>query len=94
MIVSIYGDDLVLTSNNSNLIFRLKRQLANNFEMTYLGILHFFLGLQVLPLSTGLFISQSKCVMDLLKLFKMDNCEDCATLYQSGVKLMKDYETP
>ena len=62
--------------------------------MIDLGILHFFPGLQVLPLSDGLFVSQSKYVMDLLKRFKMDDYKSSATPYQSGVKLMKDYESP
>ena len=45
LIIVIYVDDLVITGNNYNLTFRLKRQLTDTFEMTYLGILHFFLGL-------------------------------------------------
>ena len=62
--------------------------------MIDLGILHFFLGLQVLPLLDGLFVSYSKYVMDLLKWFKMDECKACATPYHLGVKLTKDCESP
>jgi len=54
---------------------------------------HFFLGLQVSPLSDGLFISQSKYVLDLLKHFKMDNCKAYATPFQLGIKLTKDCES-
>ena len=61
--------------------------------MTDLGILHFILGLQVLPLSDGLFFSQSKYVLDLLKCFKMYNYKACATPFQLGVKLTKDCES-
>lgn len=42
--VVVYVDELVLTRNNSNLIFRLKSQLVNIFEMIDLGIFHFFIG--------------------------------------------------
>ena len=94
LIVVVYVDDLVLTSNTVDLFSRLKHQLVDTFEMTYLGILHFFLGLQVLPLSDGLFVSQSKYLMDLLKRFKMDDYKACATPYQSGVKLTNDCEPP
>lgn len=94
LIVVFYVDDLVLTRNKPNLILRLKSQLADTFDMTDLGILHFFLGLQVLPLTDGLFISQSKNVLDLLNRSKMDNCKACAMPFQSGVKLTKDCESP
>ena len=39
-------------------------------------------------------ISQSKYVLDLLKCFKMDDCKAHAMPFQSGVKLMKDCESP
>lgn len=81
LIVVVYVDELVLARNNFDLIFRLRRRLANTFEMTYLGILHFFFGLQVLPISYGLFFSQSKYVMDMLNHFKIDDCKACATPY-------------
>ena len=61
--------------------------------MIDIDILHFFLGLQVLPLSYGLFISHSKYVMDLLKCFTMGNLKDCVTPYMLCVRLTKDYES-
>jgi hypothetical protein len=67
LIVVFNVHDLVLTRINPNLIFRLKSRLTNTFEMEDFGIIRFFLGLQVLPLLYGLFISQSKYVLDLLK---------------------------
>ena len=57
--------------------------------MIDLGILHFFLGLQVLPLLNGHFLSQSKYVLDLLNHFKTDEYNSCVTPFQSGVMLTK-----
>jgi hypothetical protein len=94
LIVVVYVDDLVITGNNIDLILRLKKQLVDSFDMTDLGTLHYFLGLQVLPLCDGFFISQSKYVMDLLTHFKMEYCKPCATPFQSGVKLTKTCQTP
>lgn len=71
LIVSIYVDDLVLTRNNLDLILGLERQLAKTFLMTNLGILHYFLGLQVFPLYDGVFISHSKYDLDILNIFKV-----------------------
>ena len=79
MIVLVYVYDLVSIGNNPNIIFILKSQLVDAFEMADLGILHFFLDLKVLPLLDGLFISQSRYVLDLLKHFKMDDYKACAT---------------
>ena len=62
--------------------------------MIDLGILHFFLGLQVLPLSDAFFISSSKYVFDLLKRFKIDDYKACSIPFQSSVKLTKDCESP
>jgi hypothetical protein len=89
VIVVVYVGDLVITGNNTNLFLRLKKQHVDSFDMIDLGILHYFLGLQVLPLYNGFFISQSKYVMDLLTRFNMADCKPSAIHLQSGVKLNK-----
>jgi hypothetical protein len=94
LIIVVYVDDLVITSNNIDIILILKKQLYNSFDMKNLGILHYVLGLQVLPLSNGFFISQSKYEVDLLTHFKMENCNPCATSLQSRVKMRKNCQTP
>lgn len=94
LIVVVYVVDLILTGNKPNIIFTLKSQLATTFEMTYLSIQHFFLGLQVSPFSDGPFISQSKYVLDLLKHFKMANCKACVMPFQSSLKLTRYYQSP
>jgi hypothetical protein len=75
LVFVVYVYDLVITGNNNDLILRLNKQLGDPFDMTDLGTLHYFLGVQVLPLCDGFFISQSKYVMDLLTIFKMANCK-------------------
>ena len=92
LLVSIYVYDLVITRNNPNLILGLKRKLVDSFEMIDLGILRFFLGLQVLPLPNGIFIFCSKYALDLLKHFKMDDYKSCTTYFQLGVKLIKEFD--
>uniref|UniRef100_A0A3Q7EXD1 Reverse transcriptase Ty1/copia-type domain-containing protein n=1 Tax=Solanum lycopersicum TaxID=4081 RepID=A0A3Q7EXD1_SOLLC len=47
--------------------------LSNRFSLKDLGPLHFFLGIKVLPQSAGLFLSQTKCIMDILQEFSMLN---------------------
>jgi hypothetical protein len=94
LIVVVYLDDLLITGNNKDLILRLKKQLADSFDMKDLGTLHFFGGLQLLPLCDVFFISQYKYVMDILTHFKMDDYNPCAIPFQSRVNLTKTCQTP
>jgi hypothetical protein len=44
LIVFVYFNDLIITGNTNPLIFRLKKQLFDSFDMTNLGTLHLFFG--------------------------------------------------
>ena len=66
LIVELYVDDLVITRNNVNINMGLNKQLADTFEMTDLGILHLFLGLQILEMDDGIYVSHPKYSLDLL----------------------------
>jgi len=90
----LYVDDLFITGNHAELILGLKKQLVDTFEMTDLDLLHFILGIQILQMHDGIFLSQPKYILDLLKRFNMDNYKSCATPLQSGVKLTKDCDSP
>jgi hypothetical protein len=93
LIFVIFVDDILITSNNNDLILRLKKQLTDSFGMTNHGTLHYFLGLQVLPVCYGFFTSQYKYVMNILTCFNMDDCKPYATPFQSGVNLTKTFQT-
>jgi hypothetical protein len=57
LIFVVYVNDLLITCNNNDPILRLKKQLVDSFDMIDLGTLHYFLGIQVLPLCDAFFIS-------------------------------------
>eukprot|EP00253_Pinus_taeda_P005540 PITA_05540 len=59
IILVLYVDDLILTVSDPNLINHVKSSLKKKFEMTDLGHLHYFLGLQVLQSKEGISLSQS-----------------------------------
>jgi hypothetical protein len=71
-----------------------KTNLKKKFEMTDLGFLNYFLGLQVLQTNQGIFLSQSKYVCDLLRRFHMEDCKPTPSTFQSGVKLVATYTSP
>ena len=62
--------------------------------MNNLGILHFFLSIQFLQMDDGIFVSQPKYDLDLLKQFNLDNSKPCATPYHSGVNFSKYCDSP
>ncbi len=95
LIVALYVDDLVITGSNIDFILGLNKQFTDTVEMTDLGLLHFFLGIQVLQMDDGIFfISQPKYVLDLLlQKFNTGDCKPCATPYRSGVKLTKECDS-
>uniref|UniRef100_A0A2N9H958 Reverse transcriptase Ty1/copia-type domain-containing protein n=1 Tax=Fagus sylvatica TaxID=28930 RepID=A0A2N9H958_FAGSY len=62
----VYVDDLVITGNNSIFVASIIKQLGDMFSLKDMGSLHFFLGIEVIPTHTGLFLSQHKYVRELL----------------------------
>jgi hypothetical protein len=94
IILVLYVDDLILTGSDSKLLNHVKTILKKKFEMTDLGFLHYFLGLQVLQTNEGIFLSQSKYACDLLRRFHMDDCKPTPSPFQSGVKLSATCTSP
>ncbi|KAK2403406.1 putative mitochondrial protein [Trifolium repens] len=91
-IVCLYVDDLLITGSNKNEIDRLTRQLSSEFEMTNLGGLKYFLGLEFTKTSSGVLLHQSKYVSDILKRFNMLNCNPANTPMETGSSLSSDDE--
>jgi hypothetical protein len=64
--------------------------MQNEFEMSLLGELSFFLGLQICQRNQGIFISQTKYIREMLKRFGMEDCKPIITPMQTSCKLSKD----
>nr|GEW60764.1 retrovirus-related Pol polyprotein from transposon TNT 1-94 [Tanacetum cinerariifolium] len=60
------------------------------FEMSVMGEMKFFLGLQVNQFSNGIFVNQSKYILDILKRFGMENCDTVPTPMVEQAKLKLD----
>jgi hypothetical protein len=94
IILIIYVDDLILTGSDPKLLNHVKTSLKKKFEMTDVGFLHYFIGLQVLQTNEGIFLSQSKYACDLLRRFHMDDCKPTPSPFQSGVNLSSTCTSP
>uniref|UniRef100_A0A2N9HE87 Reverse transcriptase Ty1/copia-type domain-containing protein n=1 Tax=Fagus sylvatica TaxID=28930 RepID=A0A2N9HE87_FAGSY len=75
----VYVDDLVITGNNSIFVASIIKQLGDMFSLKDMGSLHFFLGIEVIPTQTGLFLSQHKYVRELLAKTSMSGAKDVST---------------
>ncbi|GKD81281.1 retrovirus-related pol polyprotein from transposon TNT 1-94, partial [Tanacetum coccineum] len=74
LLVQVYVDDIIFGSTNPNFSKLCANLMKNNFEMSMMGELKFFLGLQVHQSPHGIFISQSQYVIELLKKHGLDEC--------------------
>ena len=60
LLVCLYVDDLIFTRNDESLFSSFKHSMMKEFEMTDLGQMRYFLGLEVLQQSDGIFVCQKK----------------------------------
>ena len=60
LIVCLYVDDLISTGNDMSMIEKFKQSMMSEFDMSDLGIMHYFLGFEVIQSAAGIFISRKK----------------------------------
>lgn len=87
LILLIYVDDIIVKGNNFVVLVQLITHLVTVFAMKDLGKLHYFLGLQVYRNRSGLFVCQTKYVVDLLQRWKLDGVKSHSTPVSRGQKL-------
>jgi len=91
LVVCLYVDDLLYTGNDDSMFAEFKQSMMSEFEMTDLGRMHYFLGIEVQQNSTGIFIGQKKYAQQVLEKFKMNECNSVTNPIVPGTKLCKDH---
>ena len=94
LLVQIYVDDIIFGSTDVFLCKEFESLMQSEFEMSMMGELTFFLGLQVKQSSEGIFINQSKYVHDLLKKYKLNDASPMRTPMATNLKMHKDLSGP
>jgi hypothetical protein len=89
VILLLYVDDLFLIGEEK-LITKCKKRLASEFEMKYLGLMHYFLGLEVWQSLERIFLNQGKYAVKILKRFDMLECKSMNTPMETKLKLLVD----
>ena len=92
VLVGIYVDDLIITGPRGELICKFKEEMKEKFEMTDLGLLSSYLGMEVRQSSDIIFLSQRAYTNHILKVFKMNDCNAIQTPMEVHLKLQKEAE--
>ncbi|KAL9235087.1 hypothetical protein vseg_009883 [Gypsophila vaccaria] len=90
LIVSLYVDDLIFTGNDRNMCDEFKRSMMAEFDMSDLGKMKYFLGIEVKQYPNGIFICQRKYARDVLTRFGMEHSNAVKNPIVPGTKLSKD----
>lgn len=90
----VYVDDIVLTGNNPTFIAKFVEMLSKQFSIKDLGQLSNFLGVEIIPTKSGLFLSQHSHIRDILTHFKMDGAKEVKTPLSTSITLSEDDGAP
>src|SRR6266487_1334761 len=90
IIAQIYVDDIVFGGMSSKMVQHFVQQMQSEFEMSLVGELTYFLGLQVKQMEDTIFVSQSKYARNIVKKFGMDGGNHKRTPAATHLKLTKD----
>ncbi|KAK1419452.1 hypothetical protein QVD17_28620 [Tagetes erecta] len=88
--VQVYVDDIIFGSTSSSMCKEFEEIMKSIFQMSSMGEINFFLGLQVKQSADVIFINQSKFVEKLLKKFKMQDCQTIRTPSDVNCKIQPD----
>ena len=86
----MYVDDIIFGLTNNSLCQEFVLDMQGEFEMSMMGELNYFLGLQIRQLKNGTFLSQSKYCRHVLKKFEMEGRKEASTLISTSCYLDAD----
>nr|GFB94390.1 putative ribonuclease H-like domain-containing protein [Tanacetum cinerariifolium] len=90
LLVQVYVDDIIFGSTKKELCTEFEKLMHDKFQMSSMGELTFFLGLQVKQKSDGIFISQDRYVDEILRKFKYIGVKPAITPMDKEKALLKD----
>ena len=92
IILCLYVDDLLITGSHDKSVSRFKSELMREFEMTDLGVMNYFLGIEFHKSKVGLLMHQRRYALDILKKCDMEHCNASITPCEARVQLSKSDE--
>ncbi|KAK1422289.1 hypothetical protein QVD17_25292 [Tagetes erecta] len=92
LIVGVYVDDLIVTGTSKEEIDHFKSQMEQQFEMSDLGLLTYYLGIEVIQTKDAISIKQTGYINKILKETKMQDCNETKIPMNPGAKLTSTEE--
>ncbi|GJX76796.1 putative ribonuclease H-like domain-containing protein [Tanacetum coccineum] len=89
LLVQVYIDDIIFGSTKKSLCTEFEKMMHKKFQMSSMGKLTFFLGLQVKQKEDGIFLSQDKYVTEILKKFSFSDVKTASTPMETHKPLLK-----
>ena len=90
----VYVDDIIITGSSPSHLTSFVTTLAQRFSLKDLGTLSYFLGIEVIPNSHGLFLNQSKYIIDLLTRHNMHDSKPVNTPMATHPPLLHSHGSP
>jgi hypothetical protein len=90
LLVQIYVDDIIFDGSSHTLVSRFQKIMESEFQMSMMGEVTFFLGIQVKQMKQGTFVHQAKYTKDLMKKFNMAELKPVSTPMSSVASLGPD----
>ncbi|GJW34560.1 putative ribonuclease H-like domain-containing protein [Tanacetum coccineum] len=92
LLVQVYVDDIIFGSTRKAMCTEFEKMMHKKFQMSSMGELTFFLGLQMTQKDDGIFISHDKYVDEILKKFSFSTVKTASTPMETSKPLLKDSE--
>jgi hypothetical protein len=94
LLVGVYVDDLIITGPSSANIEAFKKEMMKSFSMSDLGLLTYYLGIQVTQKEGVISLCQSSYTLKILEQTCMKGCNPCHVPMENRLKLSKNDKTP
>ncbi|KAD7117131.1 hypothetical protein E3N88_04399 [Mikania micrantha] len=92
LIVGVYVDDLIVTGSSERVIYEFKEKMKVVFEMSDLGKLSYYLGIEVCQDEGSITLNQERYAIKILETIGMLNCNEAKWPMESKLQLFKDEE--
>lgn len=90
LIISLYVDDLIFTGNDACMFEKFKSSMKDEFEMTDLGKMKYFLGVEIMQKPEGIYLSQKRYAGELLERFHLQNGNSVKNPIVPGSRFSKE----
>jgi hypothetical protein len=87
VVVGVYVDDLIITGANARVIEAFKEEMRHTFRMSDLGLLSFYMGIEVKQGNNSISLCQAAYARKLLEKAGLENCNSCSTPMETRLQL-------